>query len=375
MVVLVCCCMGYNIQNLHAHPDAQYLSEAVVTTWYAPPEVLEPKVRPGTALMMRNIIYTEAVDVWSLGALTLEMVATSRPFVCSSRSRFMDAVVRPLFNPKGIRDAVHASVSNELVDLITRMLEHDPVRRPTMQQLMADPVMVECLCVQPVEVPKKRVPALVVPPSTVQVLTPSTILVCDVEHVHDEAWVVHPGFGFPAWVTGDLVDIMRTVMLVGSGNTSIEVYRAWFQAWVVANTFEPPKDWCLCNAAALLTATYDLMEMTSLVRIDDRRPNPFAGLCGMKTHAQMRLGYQVALLGAVNGIMPPEDPRIEYLASSSGSLAALSVALKCVLAGEELHLDVCLRGYAGGAGGAGGGGVGSASGPNTKPVTKRVRVA
>lgn len=99
------------------------LTEAVGTFPYAAPELL----------MGQGYVGPE-VDIFSIGTVLLAMLSAVIPFKASSEEESFKKVQMGDFE-------VPSTVSDEAVDLLTRMLDPNPRRRITMEELCQHPWM------------------------------------------------------------------------------------------------------------------------------------------------------------------------------------------------------------------------------------------
>ena len=101
------------------------LTGEVVTTWYAPPEVLCKRT------------YSFPADVWSLGIMLLELAQWKHVFRRTERATFMTDV-SAMHAALGATLAA-AGASSEAADLIGRMLALEPAARITMADVLLHP--------------------------------------------------------------------------------------------------------------------------------------------------------------------------------------------------------------------------------------------
>merc|ERR550514_1747928 len=93
------------------------------TPYYASPEV------------WRDMPYDAKSDMWSLGCVLYEMVALRPPF----RAEDMEGLYRKVLRGQYPRIPPH--YSNDLVEVISVLLQVNPRHRPTVDQLLTMPVM------------------------------------------------------------------------------------------------------------------------------------------------------------------------------------------------------------------------------------------
>ena len=83
-------------------------------------------------------------DVWSLGALTFELLAGTKPFGQGYRAvPLIQAAVMPALPPEALPKAQFAALTNELYDVIRQCLLRDPDARPDADRLVR---LCEALC-------------------------------------------------------------------------------------------------------------------------------------------------------------------------------------------------------------------------------------
>lgn len=95
----------------------------VGTPYYLSPEIIEGSP------------YSFKSDIWSLGVLLYEMCALCPPFNAGSLHQLAQRII------KGQFDKIPRQYSNGLGSLISSMLQKDPTRRPTINQLLRMPII------------------------------------------------------------------------------------------------------------------------------------------------------------------------------------------------------------------------------------------
>ncbi|KAG2425938.1 hypothetical protein HXX76_013311 [Chlamydomonas incerta] len=104
--------------------DSCALSDTVGTSYYVAPEVLAG-------------CYSRAADVWSAGVILHIMLAGYAPFDGRNDDDILRAILKGNLDMK--TDPIWQSISREAVSALTAMLERDPAKRATADQLLAMP--------------------------------------------------------------------------------------------------------------------------------------------------------------------------------------------------------------------------------------------
>ena len=102
----------------HVSPDTAVLHTVYGTPLYASPELCQG--RP----------YTEKTDIWSLGVLLYEMAALKPPFQAPSVFALAKAITNGKYPPL-------VGYSQRLIALVDKLLQTDPVMRPTITEIVA----------------------------------------------------------------------------------------------------------------------------------------------------------------------------------------------------------------------------------------------
>lgn len=133
--------------------DCVVLTEEVATRWYRAPEVL-----------LGSKSYDKPADIWSLGCILAEMVLLKPIFPGNSTLNQLERILTFTGRPsnedinsldselaktmidsiktvktKSIKEWFGSSVPVEAVELISRMLDFNPSRRPTAVQILQHP--------------------------------------------------------------------------------------------------------------------------------------------------------------------------------------------------------------------------------------------
>jgi mitogen-activated protein kinase 1/3 len=142
-------------QNMN---EAFLWTNYVVTRWYRPPELCGRHVYS----------YSKSIDIWSLGCIFAEMIR-GKPLFKGQNSydqlyAILDILGKPephvldiyyspeikglikqdktiyrTYSPKQIRDCIPQETNEDLIMLISAMLEMDPSKRPTAQECLMSP--------------------------------------------------------------------------------------------------------------------------------------------------------------------------------------------------------------------------------------------
>lgn len=152
---------------------------ALAHTLVGSPLYMSPELLDGHA-------YSYPSDVWSLGCVLYEVLAGHTPFLAAS----YPAVVFKI--SKGVYDPLAATIPAEVAQLVASMLALDPQKRPTMDEILAMPVVRNYVDfdlaaqvysshespTQNVSAPVTEVPVLLPPPAPVLVaVTPAPLAV------------------------------------------------------------------------------------------------------------------------------------------------------------------------------------------------------
>ena len=94
------------------------------TPYYASPEVWQDKP------------YDKSSDIWSLGAVLYEMTALNPPFTAKDMKGLFNKVI------KGVYPKIPAFYSSDLSGMISNLLQVDPKKRPSTEQILHLPVFI-----------------------------------------------------------------------------------------------------------------------------------------------------------------------------------------------------------------------------------------
>ena len=102
------------------------LARSIVGT----PQYLSPEI-------VQNQPYSFKSDVWALGVLLYQMCALRLPFQGTSIHSLATAILRGKYTP------LPQSYSQPLRDLVTSLLTQDPISRPSVTEVLANPILAD----------------------------------------------------------------------------------------------------------------------------------------------------------------------------------------------------------------------------------------
>ena len=114
----------FGLSNLLPDSDQPFLKSLCGTPVYMAPE------------MLQNRPYDKSVDVWSAGIIMYILMSGSLPFFADNPIEFLEVV---LYSEFTFPDAEWGAVSYTAKGLIRKMLIPDPRKRPTVDDILADP--------------------------------------------------------------------------------------------------------------------------------------------------------------------------------------------------------------------------------------------
>ena len=85
--------------------------------------------------LWKNQKYDKRSDIWSLGVLLYELAALKHPFLAQTERALSDKVVRGQYPP------LPKCYSSDLSTIVKLMLQLDPSKRPTAEQLLQHPIV------------------------------------------------------------------------------------------------------------------------------------------------------------------------------------------------------------------------------------------
>lgn len=86
--------------------------------------------------MWQDKPYDKSSDIWSLGAVLYEMTALSPPFTAKDMKGLFQKVV------KGVYPKIPTMYSSDLSGMISNLLQVDPKKRPSAEQILHMPVFI-----------------------------------------------------------------------------------------------------------------------------------------------------------------------------------------------------------------------------------------
>ena len=83
--------------------------------------------------------YNQKSDIWALGCVLYELATLKRAFEASNLPALVLKIMKGNFNP------ISERYSEDMKNLVLSMLQVDPAKRPTLPQIMAQPLVVNAL--------------------------------------------------------------------------------------------------------------------------------------------------------------------------------------------------------------------------------------
>ena len=88
--------------------------------------------------LLWNQRYASAVDMWAIGVVLYELMALKLPFCGSNVLALVYQIAFNSYDPEPLQKAGY---SPALVELVGRLLDKDPMKRPTASQLLSEPAL------------------------------------------------------------------------------------------------------------------------------------------------------------------------------------------------------------------------------------------
>ena len=116
-------CIKLGDMNVSKITRTQLAKTQIGTPLYLSPQVWQGKT------------YDSKTDIWSLGVMLYEMCTLNYPFMGLNMDQLKNAVIRGRFAP------LPGYLNSEFTKLITKMLQMDPTKRPSVDELLNDPII------------------------------------------------------------------------------------------------------------------------------------------------------------------------------------------------------------------------------------------
>lgn len=118
----------------------EYAREAITDT-YRPPEHHDKRLNKRMVKRKNQYLYRQASDVWSLGVVFAELfMLQQKYFIEDKHVKMLDAI----FKPEAIENTIKIKIGRGLPSIwypiLREMLDYDPEKRPTVSQLLQNPV-------------------------------------------------------------------------------------------------------------------------------------------------------------------------------------------------------------------------------------------
>eukprot|EP00922_Rhytidocystis_sp_ex-Travisia-forbesii_P038221 GHVS01056932.1.p1 GENE.GHVS01056932.1~~GHVS01056932.1.p1 ORF type:complete len:583 (-),score=107.81 GHVS01056932.1:429-2177(-) len=108
-------------------------TEGVAHTFVGTPHYMSPEVVKGS-----KAGYGNAADIWSLGCVLYELCTFKTPY---HNAYPINVLIDSLLDPKAVPSIPAGYYSSELIALCDRMLQKDPKKRPSTQELLKAPLV------------------------------------------------------------------------------------------------------------------------------------------------------------------------------------------------------------------------------------------
>jgi serine/threonine protein kinase len=103
------------------------VSGPIAATFLGTPYYLAPE-------MWRGNRYGKKADIWASGIVLFELLTTGRPYVAQNMQTLKEKVLSGTFS-------IPSTITGEMQDFVRLILDQDPVKRPSAQQLLRTPLM------------------------------------------------------------------------------------------------------------------------------------------------------------------------------------------------------------------------------------------
>ena len=95
--------------------------------------------------LLWNQRYASAVDMWAIGVVLYELMALRLPFCGSNVLALVYQIAFNTYDPEPLRMAGYSTV---LIELVSRLLDKDPTKRPSASQLLGEPALWETFSIE-----------------------------------------------------------------------------------------------------------------------------------------------------------------------------------------------------------------------------------
>jgi calcium-dependent protein kinase len=105
--------------------------DSIVQDIYAAPAYIAPE-------MLTKKEYSKKTDIWSCGILTYYIIAGKIPYKATKQKDLLDEIKNANFTDKSLTGTEWANVTPECKNFVARMLEANPEKRPTAEEMLSD---------------------------------------------------------------------------------------------------------------------------------------------------------------------------------------------------------------------------------------------